>query len=156
MPLEANRKRERGAALAAVLLAMSLLLPLGALAVLQARIGLLTQQSLRGDAEALHAAEAGIACALVRLEASGDFDLALRGPDAIAGSADDGVPPFALDCVPALPSSSFEIRLEPGRTAEAIVIVSTGRGLRGAMRTVEQHVRRGAAAALEPVGWRER
>lgn len=152
-----GRRRERGTALAAVLLAMSLLLPLGALAVLQARVGLLTQQSLRGDAEALHAAEAGLACALARLEASADFGLVLRGPDAIAGTADDGAPPFALDCAAGLPAPmSFGIRLEPGRTPDGIVIVATGRGFRGAMRTVEQHVRRGATAALERVGWRER
>jgi len=153
----ASRGRQRGAALAAVLLAMSLLLPLGGLAVLQARVGLLTQQSLRGDVEALHAAEAGLACAQARLDPAADLAALARGPDAQAGTDDDGQPPFPLDCGPALPApQSFALSLEAGADAEAIVVVSTGRGTRGAARTLEQHLRRVAPDALARRGWRER
>lgn len=146
---------ERGAALAAVLLAMALLLPLGALAVLQARVGWLTQQSLRGDAEALHAADAGLACALARLDPQADFAALLRGPDERAGSADDGVLP--LDCGTPLPAPlGFQVRLEPGLDADSLVLVATGRGTRGATRILEQHLRRTAPATVERRGWRER
>lgn len=145
------RRRQRGAALACVLMAMALLLPLGALAVLQARIGLLTQQSLRGDVEALHAAEAGLACAYSRLDPSMDFAQLLRGPDGKAGTPDDGEAPMALPCA----TAASLVRFEAG-DAETIVLVATGRGSRGATRVIERRVHRLAADALEAAGWRER
>lgn len=149
--------RQRGAALATVLVALTLLLPLGALAVLQARSGLLTQQSLRGDAESLHAAEAGIACALARLQSGTDFAELLRGPDHLSGTADDGLPPAPLDCGAALPPPQcFEVRFENGGGLDKLVIVASGHGSRGATRVLEQHVRRGSGPALERRGWRER
>ncbi len=150
-------RRQSGAALATVLVAMTLLLPVGALAVLQARSGLLTQQSLRGDTESLHAAEAGIACALVWLQGVSDFAALLRGPDHLSGTADDGLPPTPLDCGAPLPSPErFEVRFENGGAIDKLVIVASGHGTRGATRVLEQHVRRGVGPALELRGWRER
>ena len=143
---------ERGVALAAVLLAMALLLPLGALAVVQTRIGLLTQQSLRGDAEALHAAEAALACAVARLDPAADLDRLPRGSDGIAGTADDGALPFALDC--GLPAAA-EVRLEPGG-GQSLVLVATGHGLRGATRILERRLHRTPPEPFRIGGWRER
>jgi hypothetical protein len=153
--MRAEARGHRGAALAAVLLAITLLLPLGALAVLQARVGLLTQQSLRGDAEALHAAEAGLACALARLDPAADFDTLLRGPDGTAGTGDDGLFPAPLDCSAPLGAPlAFDVRLGAG-AAGALKLVATGRGTRGATRVIEQHVWRTAPDAIEIGGWRE-
>lgn len=130
-------RRQRGAALAAVLLAMALLLPLGALALLQARAGALTQQSLRGDVEALHAADGALACALAALPPLADAALLGFGPDGGAGTADDGVLPFAAPC----PASEARIRAEGGGRW---VLSSSGRGTRGATRTLELRLRRSA------------
>jgi hypothetical protein len=146
---------ERGAALAAVLTAIALLLPLGALAVLQTRIGLLTQQSLRGEVEALHAADSGIACALAHLGDDVDLEALPAGPDAVEGTDDDGTLPFALECGPALsPVQSFDVRVD--RAGGSVVLVATGRGTRGATRVVEQFLGRAADGTLERRGWRER
>ena len=145
-------RHERGAALVAVLVAVALLLPLGALAVMQARIGLLTQQSLRGDVEALHAAEAALACAVSRIDAGMDFALLPLGPDGKSGTGDDGKPPFALECGITL---AGDVRLEAG-AAQTLVLVATGRGTRGATRVVERRVHRVASDAIEIGGWRER
>jgi len=148
----ARREGERGAALAAVLVTVALLMPLGALAVMQARIGLLTQQSLRGDVEALHAAEASLACALARLGPALDFDALPRGADGRAGTADDGVLPFALDCELA---QSGAVRVEAGG-AQTIVLVASGRGTRGATRTIERRAQRIGPATVLVGAWRER
>lgn len=145
-------RRERGVALASVLMAMTLLLPLGALAVLQARIGLLTQQSLRGDVEALHAAEAGLACAYSRLDPSMDFAWLTWGPDGKVGTADDGTPPMALPCIAGFATA---VRIETG-DAGTVVLVATGLSSRGATRAIERRVRRLAPDAIEAAGWRER
>lgn len=150
-----RRQDERGAALASVLLSMALLLPLGALAVLQSRTSLLTQQSLRGDVEALYAAEAGLACAFSRLDDGDDLEALAAGPDRIPHNADDGLPPFALECGADLPAPlGYEVRFE--RTASGIAIVSRGRGTRAAARVVELHIGRDSSGRLERRGWRER
>jgi hypothetical protein len=150
-----RRPHERGAALAAVLLSMALLLPLGAFAVLQSRASLLTHQSLRGDVEALHAAEAGLACAVSRLADGDDLDSLAAGPDGIPHNADDGLPPFALDCGAELPAPlGYEVRFE--RAASGLIIVARGRGTRAASRLVELHIGRDSSGRLERRGWRER
>ena len=146
-----ERHGEAGAALAAVLVVIALLLPLGALAVLQARIGFLTQQSLRGDTEALHDAEGGLACALARLDPKADPAQLARGADGIGGTMDDGVPPFALDCGGGTTDVHFE-----AAGSEAIAVVATGHGMRRASRSIERDLERGPSGELEPRGWRER
>ena len=158
MAVETDRAHaQRGAALASVLLALSLLLPLGALAVLQARVGLLTQQSLRGDAEALHAADAGLARACTPLDPDADPGPLSPGPDRARGTADAGTVPSALACgSPLPPPLRFALRLEAGTDGEEVVLVATGFGTRGASRTLEQRVRRTAPSTLEGHGWRER
>jgi hypothetical protein len=149
-----ERRAESGAALAAVLLSLTLLLPLGALAVLQARTGLLTQQNLRGDVEALHAAEAGLACALAKLEPF-DLDAIARGSDGISATADDGILPFSTDCLSFAAPLGVEVRSESGGGA-GLLLVATGRGSRAASRVIVQHVHRDAGGDLERSGWRER
>jgi len=148
----AARSRERGAALAAVLVMIALLLPLGALAVLEARAGLLTEQSLRGDTEALQAADSGIVCVLAQLDPSADFSTLLLGPDGKSGTADDGQLPFSLTCASPL---RFDAHLESGGSG-VLVVVSTGYGMRGASRTVEQRLCRISPNEFVRGGWRER
>lgn len=145
-------KSERGAALAAVLLAMAVLLPLGALAVMQTRTGLLIQQSLRSDVEALHAAEAGLACAIAKLDPAVDLERLPLGADGVGGTGDDGTLPFALDCP--LPAAA-EVRIEAAGPQSAI-LVATGRSSKGAVRVLERRLRRTAPGPFQLAAWRER
>src|SRR5512139_249660 len=87
--------REDGHALLTALVATALLLPLGAFAVLQARLDFLVQHYTRAASEAFAVAESGLEHARADLARDPRFERLLAGPDRRAGTADDGEYPFA-------------------------------------------------------------
>lgn len=134
---------QKGSALLIALLAAVLLIPLGALAVLQARSSLEIQQRLRADSQAFHVAEAGLACAVAALPPDAETADLLAGPDAVAGTADDGVLEIdmgAAGYVPA-PPLRVEVAIEAA-AADLLRVTATGFAARGATRVLERLVRR--------------
>ncbi|MDX2166980.1 MAG: hypothetical protein SF182_07955, partial [Deltaproteobacteria bacterium] len=125
-----------------------MLLPLGAFAVMQARLDALIAQRTRLAAVTLAVAESGLEHALADLTADPRFVRLTLGPDGRAGTADDGEYPFALapGSWPAAPYR-YEVRVVTG-SADRAEIVSRGFGPFGALRGVAASVQRGSTPQL--------
>jgi hypothetical protein len=127
-------RNQRGAALVVTLGLAMLLLPLGAFAVLRCHTHVLIQHNLRSDIEGLYVAEAGLTGAVAQMRPSTTFDVALSGPDRIAGTQDDGVlalGPSISGALPVVPA----IRIEPA--AGGVRILSTAMGPGATSKVVE-------------------
>lgn len=133
---------ERGIALLAVVGIVLALLPVAVAVTVEARLDLLVQRNARSANDAFYAAEAGLAHVLAELGPSVDVRDLLRGPDRIAGTADDGSFPFALFTPAdfALGAIGYEIALQAGPQG-AVRVVSRGRAAHGAVREVEMLLR---------------
>ncbi len=126
-----------GFALLAVLLALALLLPLGGLAVLEARSALVIAQNLRARAEARVAAEAALEWAAAAVPALWDTSTLAAGPDGSSGTADDGAFPFGAVPDALCQTLSCELSLAPLKPA-LWRLRATARGFRGTAATVER------------------
>lgn len=124
------------------LIATALLLPLGAFAVMQARLDFLVAHHTRAASETFAVAEAGLEYALADLARTPRFDRLLAGPDRRTGNGDDGEYPFAQAPPAWFPAAPFryEVRVA-ARGADRVEIESRGYGPLGAVR--------GVAAAVE-------
>ena len=136
---------QRGSALIAVLGLMTLLLPLGALVSLQARMDLLVQRNLLADAEVFYVADAGVEHAVAEIGPGVGFDAVLAGPDRVPGTADDGIFPFRAGPPAAFPAQPFAYDVRVARRPDGrIRIVATGRGRHGATKVIAAIVARAA------------
>ena len=141
--------REDGHALLTALIATALLLPLGAFAVLQARLDFLVQHYTRAASEAFAVAESGLEHALADLTRDPRFERLLAGPDRRAGTPDDGEYPFAQAPPAFFPGAPFhyDVRVAP-QAADRVEIVARGYGLLGSLRGVAAAVQRAAVPYL--------
>src|SRR5215470_474238 len=89
-----RRSQEDGLALVTVLLFIAFLTPLGAFALMQARLDLRVEDNARTALETFAVAEAGLDHALADLDLQPWFDRLLAGPDGIVGNADDKEFPY--------------------------------------------------------------
>lgn len=137
-----RRLGQEGHALLTALIATALLLPLGAFAVMQARLDFLIAHHTRAASETFAVAEAGLDHALADLARAPRFERLLAGPDRRAGTGDDGEYPFAQPPPAWFPAAPFryEVRVA-ARAADRVEIESRGYGPLGALR--------GVAAAVE-------
>jgi hypothetical protein len=149
---------EGGQALVTALIATALLLPLGAFAVMQARLDFVLQHHTRVASETFAVAESGLEHARADLARDPRFERLLAGPDRRAGTADDGEYPFAQPPPAFFPAAPFryDVRVAP-LGADHVEIVSRGSGPLGAVRGVAAAVQRiavpylpGALAAVDP------
>ena len=140
---------EDGHALITALIATALLLPLGAFAVLQARLDFLVQHYTRAASEAFAVADSGLEHALADLARDPRFERLLAGPDRRAGTADDGEYPFAQPPPAFFPAAPFhyDVRVAP-QAADRVEIVSRGYGRIGSLRGVAAAVQRAAIPYL--------
>ncbi len=140
---------QAGHALLSALIATALLLPLGAFAVLQARLDFLVQHHTRAASEALAIAEAGLEQALADFARDPRFERLTRGPDGQAGTGDDGVYPFASEPPAFFPAAPrrYEVRVA-ALAADRVEIVSRGYGVLGSVRGVAAAVLRATVPVL--------
>lgn len=93
--------QEKGGALIVVLGWSSFLLPLVTWLYFQARSDQLVTQNLRKELDAFYTAEAGLNFALATIADCDSVACAMRGPDCVSGTADDGlVAPGSSDWMP--------------------------------------------------------
>jgi hypothetical protein len=144
-----RRRTQRGQALITALIATALLLPLGAFAVLQARLDFLVQHYTRAASEAFTVAESGLEHALADLTRDPRFDRLLAGPDRRPGTADDGEYPFPQPPPAFFPAAPFhyDVRVT-AQAADRVEIVARGYGALGSVRGVAAAVRRTALPYL--------
>ena len=135
------RLSERGHALITVLLIAAFLTPIGAFAVMQARLDLLTQHAVRAALEAFVAAESGLDHALADLDLDPSFDRLRGGPDGIAGTGDDGKFPFLHPPSSLVSPLPYDIAVTP-LGPDAVEIVASGRSDAGSQRAVAARVAR--------------
>jgi hypothetical protein len=136
----------------------SVLLAIGAFAVMQARLDLLVQHHTRAAVEVFYVAEAGLEHALADLASDPRFERLLSGADGIPGTPDDGAYPFRNGPPGFFPRAPFryDVRVEPV-DANAAEIVSRGVGSGPTTRIVTAPVLRStepylpAAAAGFPI-----
>lgn len=140
---------ERGHALITALIATALLLPLGAFAVMQARLDFLVQHHARAASETFAVAESGLEHALADLARDPSFERLLIGPDRRAGTADDGEYPFAQPPPAFFPAPPwrYDVRVA-AQAADRVEIVARGYGALGSVRGVAAAVRRTALPYL--------
>jgi hypothetical protein len=129
--------RQRGQALLSALIATAFLLPLGAFAVMQARLDFLVQHHTRVASATLAVAESGLEHALADLSRDPRFDRLLLGPDQRAGTGDDGRFPFDTPPPAFFPAAPFryEVRVATS-TPQRAEIIAHGYGPLGAVRAV--------------------
>ncbi len=133
---------EKGAALILVLGWSSLLLPLVGWLYLQAHTDQILAQNLRKELDAFYTAEAGLNFALAATSACDSPACALRGPDGVLGTADDGlVLPGPSDWAPfGDQGRGFRVRVTEADSA-TVRIRSSGTGWGGGTSEVEALVR---------------
>ena len=164
-----GRFGQEGHAILTALIATALLLPLGAFAVMQARLDFLIAHHTRAASETFAVAEAGLDRALADLARAPRFERLLAGPDRRVGTGDDGEYPFAEPPPAWFPAAPFryEVRVAV-RGADRVEIEARGHGPLGAVRGVAAAVERSPlpyvpaalASAGEPLdllfgpGWR--
>ena len=122
-------------------MAIVFLVPLGAFAVLQARLDLLVHRHTREAVEVFVVAESGLEHAIADLALDPSFDRLLAGPDKIIGTADDQHFPFHHQ-PPSLfpqPPLRYDVRVESCGD-ECVEIVSRGRSAGQISRKVDASV----------------
>jgi hypothetical protein len=121
----------------------SVLLAVGAFAVMQARLDLLLQHHTRTATEAFYVAEAGLEHALADLSSDPRFERLLAGRDEVAGTADDGSYPFRNEPPAFFPRAPFRYEvLVESVDEDTAEIVSWGMGVGPARRGVSAPVLR--------------
>jgi hypothetical protein len=145
----ARRNRESGHALITALIATALLMPLGAFAVMQARLDFLVQHHTRAASETFAVAESGLEHALADLTRDPRFDRLLAGPDRRTGTPDDGEYPFAAAPPAFFPAAPFryDVRVA-AQAADRVEVVSRGYGQLASIRGVAAAVQRSALPYL--------
>jgi hypothetical protein len=127
----------------------SVLLAVGAFAVMQARLDLLVQHHTRAAVEAFYVAESGLEHALADLSSDPRFERLLVGRDAVAGTADDGSYPFRDGPPEFFPRAPFRYEVLVERVDEDTVeIVARGIGAGPAMRSVSAPILRSSEPYL--------
>jgi hypothetical protein len=108
-------RSQSGNALVTVLIMIGTLTPLGAFAVMQARLDLVAHERIRAAVEAFYAAESGLEAALFDLNQSPELERLRNGPDGAAGTADDHLFPFRVPppSPAADPTQRYQVRVEP-------------------------------------------
>ena len=136
---------QRGQALISALLTTAVLLPLGAFAVMQARLDAQLAQRTRTAAETLAVAESGLEHALAELGRDPRYERLLLGADGRAGTSDDGEFPFATPPPAAFPAAPFRYEVRVAAIdAEHLELTARGVGPFGAVRAVAAALRRAA------------
>lgn len=121
-------RSDRGNALASVLIMLAALTPLGAFAVMHARLDVLVQHHMKHASMAFAVAEAGLEHARAEVALDPSFDRLTNGPDRQPATNDDGEFPFVKTrLVPTHPDFQYELRISR-QSAQRIEIVSTARG----------------------------
>jgi hypothetical protein len=143
--LRGESARQTGNALITVLIMLAALTPLGAFAVMQARLDVMVQHHVREGAAALYAAEAGLEHALADLRLDPSFDRLLGGPDGVAGTSDDAEFPFRMSGPLSIGQGyRYDLRVDP-RSASRIEVMATGSGPTTATHTVVASIARDRA-----------
>ncbi len=143
----AKRKKtsQAGSALTTTMLVTAFLMPLGALAAMQARLDLLVHHHTRSAIEVFYVAESGLEHALADLARDPWFDRLLQGPDGVVSTADDGEYPFRIappDYFPR-PPYRYQVQVEQ-QSPEAVEILASGFGTGQSAHTVAASVQRSA------------
>ncbi len=140
---------QRGQALLSALIATAFLLPLGAFAVMQARLDFLVQHQTRMASATLAVAESGVEHALADLARDPRFDRLSLGPDRRAATGDDGQFPFDTSPPAFFPAPPFryEVRVTAS-TPERAELIARGYGPLGALRAVAAALERSAVPYL--------
>jgi len=127
----------------AVLGVLALLLPLGVMAALHARMDLLMQRNLGAEIEAFYVAEAGLEHAVAEISPGVSFEAWLVGPDRRRGTADDGVFPFDEGAPAAFPAAPLHYVVRVAERPDGgLDVTSTGSGRNGAMKVIAAIVKR--------------
>jgi len=136
---------EAGNALVTTLIVTASVAPLGAFALMQARLDLLLQHNTRDALELFYVAESGLEHALADLARDPVFDRLLAGPDGRAGTADDREFPFQAPPPPVFPSAPlrYQVEVEP-RSPGLVDIIARGFGNGTAAHAVAASVRQSA------------
>jgi len=140
------RAHDRGAALAAALLAIAVAGTVGSAIVEITRLEVVLARQRRATLDALAAVDACAEQAVTTLAAGWEFDAVLRGPDDLLGTADDGM--IALP-----PGCAGSARPAPGPPAPARVILELEASRGGGRRRLDALVRRHAAPGAPAVLW---
>lgn len=134
---------ESGNALVTVLILIGALTPLGAFAVMQARLDLVAHERIRAAVEAFYAAESGLEAALADVNESPMFERLENGPDGRRGTDDDRIFPFRAPPPVAHPALRYELRVEPV-DAGTLDIIAEGFAFGNAVRRLAARVKGGA------------
>jgi len=114
---------------------------LAGFAVLRCRPHVLIQQNARRDVEAFYAAEAGLVEALTQLPPSASLATALRGPDGVAGTVDDGTLQVRSSSGIPLPSG-LQLQLKVETASSGLLrLVSSAMSARGSAKVLEGLIR---------------
>lgn len=123
-----GRSDRDGNALISVLVMLTALTPLGAFAVMQARLDVLVQHHVGRALSAFAVAEAGVEHVRAELRLDPDFDRLLNGPDGQPATSDDGEFPFRKTrALPVEPGYRYDIRIDR-LSATMLDLISTATG----------------------------
>jgi hypothetical protein len=136
-----KRTEEDGYALLLTLVITALVAPLGAFALMQARVDLLLARHARVSTQLFYVADSGLEHALADLRLDPIFDRLLTGPDGSENTADDGHFPFHHDPPDSFPAAPFRysVSVEPDGESR-VEIVSRGITESGATQAVSASV----------------
>lgn len=144
-----RRRNEAGHALATTMVMTAFLMPLGAFALMQARLDLLMNYHTRAAIEVFCVAEAGIEHALADLDLDPSFDRLLAGPDKRIDTADDQDFPFRNEPPTFFPRAPLRYDVKVERQGlDNVEILAYGFGVDQAARTIVASVSRSATPYL--------
>src|SRR6185369_3091941 len=107
------RRCDHGNALISVLIMLAALTPLGAFAVMHARLDMLVQHHIARAAAAFAVAESGLAHARAEIRLDPNFDRLRNGPDGQPDTSDDGEFPFRKTrALPVEAGYRYDLRVE--------------------------------------------
>lgn len=123
-----RRSKSDGNALVSVLILIAALTPLGAFAVMHARLDVLVQHHVSRAAAAFAVAESGLEHARAELRLDPDFDRLCNGPDRQPGTSDDGEFPFLkARSLSIEPGYQYDLRVDR-LSATRVDLISTATG----------------------------
>lgn len=122
-------RAQSGHALVSVLIVLAALTPLGAFAVMQARLDALVQHHVGRAAAAFAAAESGLAHARAEMRLDPSFDRLAHGPDRQPDTSDDATFPYlGTAAVPIDPEYRYDLRVDQvSETRIDVISTATGR-----------------------------